>query len=58
MKEFLLNFDQGLLLILKWEIGKDGIVNEELMRGWSEKVTDSAEMGGQKKLQIQQRWVV
>ena len=24
MKEALLNFDQGLLLTLKWEIGKDG----------------------------------
>ena len=46
MKESLLNFDQGLLLILKWEIGKDGIVDEELIRKWSEKVTDSAEMDG------------
>ena len=46
MKEALLNFDQGLLLISKWEIGKDGIVNEELMREWSENVTDSAEMDG------------
>ena len=46
MKESLLNFDQGLLLTLKWEIGKDGIVNEEVTREWSEKVTDSAEMDG------------
>ena len=28
MKEPLINFDQGFLLILKQEIGKDGIVNE------------------------------
>ena len=46
MNESLLNFDQGLLLILKWEIEKDGIVNEEVTRESSEKVTDSAEMGG------------
>ena len=46
MNEALLNFDQGILLILKWEIGKDGIVNEELIREWSEKGTDSAEMDG------------
>ena len=46
MKESSLNFDQGLLLILKWEIGKYRIVNEELLREWSEKVTDSAEMDG------------
>ena len=41
-----MNLDQGLLLILKWEIGKDGILNEELIREWSEKVTDSTEMDG------------
>ena len=29
MKESLLNFDQGFLLILKWEIRKNGIMNEE-----------------------------
>ena len=46
MKEVLLNFDQGFLLILKLEIGKDGIVNEELIKEWSENVT------------IQQRWMV
>ena len=46
MKEFLLNFDQGILLILKCKIGKDGIVKEELIREWSENVTDSAVMGG------------
>ena len=46
MKESLLNFDQGLLLILKWEIGKDGIVNKELTREGLEKVTDSTEMDG------------
>ena len=49
MKESLLNFDQGFLLILKWEIGKDGIVNEELTREWPEKVTASAEMDGLRK---------
>ena len=46
MKKSLLNFDQGLLLSLKLEVGKDGIVNEELIREWSENVT------------IQQRWMV
>ena len=46
MKESSLHFDQGLLLILKWEIGKDGIVNEKLTKEWSEKVTASAENGG------------
>ena len=46
MKESVLIFDQGLLLSLKWEIGKDGIENEELIREWSEKGTDSAEMDG------------
>ena len=46
MKKSLLNFDHGLSLILKWEIGKDGIVNEEVTREWSEKITDSAEMDG------------
>ena len=46
MKESLLYFDQGFLLILKWEIGKDGIVKEDLIREWSEKITDLAEMDG------------
>ena len=46
MEECLLNLDQGLLLILNWEIGKDGILNEKLIREWSEKVTDSTEMDG------------
>ena len=46
MKKSLLNFDQGLLLSLKLEVGKDGIVNEELISEWSENVT------------IQQRWMV
>ena len=46
MKKTSLNFDQSPLLILKWEIGKDGIVNEELTKEWSKKVTDSAEMDG------------
>ena len=49
MKNPLLYFDKGLLLILKWEIKKAGIVNKKLMRGWSEKVTDSAEMDGSAK---------
>ena len=52
MKESLLNFDQGLLLILEWKIGKDGIVNEELIREWTERVTDSAEMDGLVKKEI------
>ena len=32
MKDSSLNLDQGLLIVSKWEIGKDGIVNEELIR--------------------------
>ena len=31
MKESSLNFDQGLLLISKWEIGKDGIERDLLL---------------------------
>ena len=46
MMEFSLNFNQGLLLSLKWKIEKNGRVNEELMREWSEKVTDSTVMDG------------
>ena len=46
MKKSLLNLDQGFLLILKWEIRRDGIVNEEVTREWPEKVIDSAEMDG------------
>ena len=46
MKESLLNFDQGLIIFLKWEINKDGMVNEGLTKEWSEKVTASAENGG------------
>ena len=46
MKGSLLNFDQSLLLILKWEIGKDRLMNEELTREWSKIVTASAEMDG------------
>ena len=53
MNESLLNFDQSFLLILKWEIGKDGIVNEELTKKWSEQVTDTAKMDGLvKKVEI------
>ena len=44
MEESLLNFDQCLQLILKWETRKYGMVNKELIREWSEKVTDSSEM--------------
>ena len=32
MKESLLNLYQGLLLLLKWQIGKDGIMNKELIK--------------------------
>ena len=42
----LLLFYQGLPLILDSEIGKDGILNEKLMKEWLEKVTG------------QQRWMV
>ena len=41
-----MKFDQGLLLIIKWEIKKDGITNEKLMKQWSGNVRDWAEMDG------------